>query len=161
YLFGYRFQDSKGAVLRAFGNLRDDRGKPLWLTWEAPRARSEDERDESDENIPAAPAFPIVGYTPSTGAMRKLGNLPVEVGELPLWLVHDALELTRCFACGGSNTITSLRADAEAAQTVVADAFYRSLPTSSRPRAQGYPGRGRKLLAFADSRQSAAYFAPY
>ena len=93
--------------------------------------------------------------------MRNLGNSQVRADEIPLWLVHDELKLNRCFACGGSNTITPLRADAEAAQSVVADAFYRSLPASSRPLAQGYPGRGRKLLAFADSRQSAAYFAPY
>ncbi len=59
------------------------------------------------------------------------------------------------------DTVTSIRADAEGAQTVVAEAFYRHLPASSQQLAQSYPGRGRKLLTFADSRQSAAYFAPY
>src|SRR5207253_115693 len=43
--------------------------------------------------------------------------------------------------------------------------FYRCLPPATsppaRPEAPDYPGQGRKLLAFADSRQSAAYFAPY
>ena len=37
----------------------------------------------------------------------------------------------------------------------------RRPPAPSSPGGAGVPGWGRKLLAFADSRQSAAYFAPY
>jgi hypothetical protein len=165
YLFGYRVSANGRNVLRAFGSEREDRadrGKPLWLTWEAPRPRSEDEIDETDDS---AGRFPVIGYKPSTGEFRDLSDGKVAAGEVALWRVHEKTELNRCFACGGQETITPVRADAAAAQAVVADAFYRCLPPATsppaKPEALDYPGQGRKLLAFADSRQSAAYFAPY
>lgn len=165
YLFGYRVTASGRNVLRAFGTEREDRadrGKPLWLTWEAPRPRSEDEEDETDDT---AGRFPVIGYKPATGEFRDLGDGKVADGEVELWRVHERTDLNRCFACGGQNTILPVRADAAAAQAVVADAFYRCLPPATsppaKPEALDYPGQGRKLLAFADSRQSAAYFAPY
>jgi hypothetical protein len=44
---------------------------------------------------------------------------------------------------------------------VLATALYQALPASTEPELQDLPGQGRKLLAFADSRQDAAFFAPY
>lgn len=165
YLFGYRVTENDRNVLRAFGTEREDRpdrGRPLWMTWEAPRARSEDEEEETDDS--SAP-FPILGYKPATGEFRDLRDGKVGPDEIALWRIHEKAELNRCFACGGQQTITPVRADAAAAQAVVADAFYRCLPAATSPPARvealDYPGHGRKLLAFADSRQSAAYFAPY
>lgn len=159
YLLGYQFTENGKDVLRAFGVPREERGKPIWLTWEPPQARSEDEADETEE-LPAT--FGKVGYDPSTGAFRMGVTGDVGPNEITLWLVKHEKTLGRCFACGGSGTVTPVQADAEAAQTVVADAFYRCLPPAHHlPDALDYPGKGRKLLAFADSRQSAAYFAPY
>jgi hypothetical protein len=158
YIFAYSFSGADGRVLRAFGAPREGRGEPTWLTWDPPVPCSEDEADEADE-APAA-AQPVV-YHPPTGAYR-----PAQGGEAapwrPLWLIQRGKEeLARCFACGGNATVTAIRAEAEAAQAVVAEAFYRNLPPSASKQAQYHPGQGRKLLAFADSRQSAAYFAPY
>jgi hypothetical protein len=165
YLFGWSFREAGGDVLHAFGQLRDERGQALWLSWQPPGAQSEDKEDETDEATPAARPFSTVAYRPTNGGWRVAADGQVAEDELPLWLIHRGAELNRCFACGGRETITPIRADAEAAQAVVADAFYRCLPPAvsppSPPAALDYPGRGRKLLAFADSRQSAAYFAPY
>lgn len=165
YLFGYRVMANGRNVLRAFGTEREDRadrGKPLWLSWEAPRSRSEDEDDETDGTVGI---FPVIGYKPSTGEFRDLGEGEIATDEIALWRVHEKTDLNKCFSCGGKETITPVRADAAAAQAVVADAFYRCLPAATSPPAKrealDYPGQGRKLLAFADSRQSAAYFAPY
>ena len=44
---------------------------------------------------------------------------------------------------------------------MIAETLYKQLPPSRRAEAKRYPGQGRKLLCFADSRQSAAYFGPY
>jgi hypothetical protein len=158
YLFGYAFPGvDGGAVLKAFGSPREERGKPLWLTWEEPRSNSEDEADEADE---AGPAGRAIRYDPATGAYADAAE--GGKGGVLLWLIKaDGEELGRCFACGVRGTVTAVRADADAAQTVIAEAFYRHLPPSVAVLAQRYPGKGRKLLTFADSRQSAAYFAPY
>jgi hypothetical protein len=161
YLFGYKSEGTGGTVLKAFGSLREERGKPVWLAWEPPQLRSEDEADEMEEESTARTAKqkPMM-YKPATGSLRPDDGAPGP-GEIRLWLIDQITELSRCFACGGSETVTAIRADAEAAQAVVAEAFYRSLPEARTGEALEYPGRGRKLLAFADSRQSAAYFAPY
>jgi hypothetical protein len=165
YLFGYRVTVHDRNVLRAFGTEREDRvdrGRPLWLTWEAPKPRSEDEAEETEDSVGR---FPIIGYKPETGEFRDLPDGKPGEKEVALWRIHEKADLNRCFACGGQETITPIRADAAAAQAVVADAFYRCLPPATsppaKPEALDYPGQGRKLLAFADSRQSAAYFAPY
>jgi uncharacterized protein DUF1998/helicase-like protein len=47
----------------------------------------------------------------------------------------------------------------EASAAVLATALYQALPADEE--SAGRPGGGRKLLAFSDSRQAAAFFAPY
>src|SRR5699024_5417621 len=44
---------------------------------------------------------------------------------------------------------------------VVATALYQALPEDTNAQIADQPGGGRKLLMFNDSRQSAAFFAPY
>jgi hypothetical protein len=44
---------------------------------------------------------------------------------------------------------------------VLATALYQALPASTDPEMEDLPGQGRKLLTFSDSRQDAAFFAPY
>src|SRR5262249_27774812 len=145
FLFGYRVGAGGRNVLRAFGTEREDRadrGKPLWLTWENPPPRSEDRADEADE---ADGPFPAGGYKPATGQVRHRPCGKVRDDEVPLWRVGERADLNRCFACGGQDTITPVRADAEAAQAVVADAFYRCLPAAPVPPARrealDYPGQ--------------------
>src|SRR5205823_5275477 len=45
YLFGHKV----GPTLQGFAGPEADPGDPLWLTYEQPRARSEDEDDEEPE----------------------------------------------------------------------------------------------------------------
>jgi hypothetical protein len=160
YLYGTATSDSGGATLTAAGATE---GHPTWLTWSAPDRRSDDETDEAGDDTPAR--FPALGLNPQTGRYRDLGTGDLTADEVRVWQVHTGEELQTCISCGGRNTVTGVRADAEAAQSVVADAFYRCLPEATCPPARSealeHPGRGRKLLAFADNRQSAAYFAPY
>ena len=158
FVFAYSFAGPDGAELRAFGSPREGRGSPTWLTWDPPQSVSEDEAEEAEETpIKARP----VAFHPGTGLYRPASET-AEPPWVKLWLIEAKREeLGRCFACGGTGTVTPIRAEAEAAQAVVAETFYRNLQPSSDPEARLYPGLGRKLLAFADSRQSAAYFAPY
>ena len=49
----------------------------------------------------------------------------------------------------------------DAPVSVLATALYSEIPEGKDSDAQEKPGQGRKLLIFADSRQDAAFFAPY
>jgi len=73
-------------------------------------------------------------------------------------------ELKRCAACGGRsnrNIVSRFLTGQDAPVGVLATALYEVLPSGQGPQAERSPGRGRKLLVFADSRQDAAFFAPY
>ncbi len=72
--------------------------------------------------------------------------------------------LRRCLACSGrSNTsiVNRFLTGQDAPVAVVATALYQALPQCSDPVQQVKIGEGRKLLSFSDSRQDAAFFAPY
>lgn len=66
-----------------------------------------------------------------------------------------------CLACGarGSGMIRQFESGNEAAAAVLATALYQALPADDD--LADRPGGGRKLLTFSDSRQAAAFFAPY
>lgn len=78
--------------------------------------------------------------------------------------LQEKPELRRCVACGSrSNTgiIYRFLTGKDAPVSVLATALYQALPPSTNPEMEPLPGQGRKLLTFADSRQDAAFFAPY
>lgn len=72
-------------------------------------------------------------------------------------------EIAGCLVCGarGPATVRLFETGADASGAVIATSLYQSLPASRGIAQQHLPGEGRKLLAFSDSRQAAAYFAPY
>lgn len=78
--------------------------------------------------------------------------------------LQDKPELRRCVSCGArSNTgiVYRFLTGQDAPVSVLATSLYQTLPASPDFEMEGLPGQGRKLLAFADSRQDAAFFAPY
>lgn len=70
--------------------------------------------------------------------------------------------MTRCTECGTQSRqgIRRLRTDVNAAPAVVTTALYQQLPEAVGEAADQVGG-GRKLLMFSDSRQAAAFAAPY
>ncbi|MCY4371814.1 MAG: DEAD/DEAH box helicase [bacterium] len=72
--------------------------------------------------------------------------------------------LRRCLACSGRTNgpiVLRFLTGQDAPVSVIATALYQSLPPSSNPETATKIGEGRKLLSFSDSRQDAAFFAPY
>jgi len=68
----------------------------------------------------------------------------------------------RCVMCGARNpngTVFRMLTGKDAPVSVLATSLYQALPPAEG--AAELPGQGRKLLSFADSRQDAAFFAPY
>ena len=72
-------------------------------------------------------------------------------------------EVSGCLVCGarGAATVRVFETGSDASGAVITTALYQNLPVADNPHGAMLPGEGRKLLAFSDSRQSAAYFAPY
>ena len=70
--------------------------------------------------------------------------------------------LTKCVCCGGrsggfDSVLRDVRTGEDAASAVIAEATIRAMPEEDDTK----PACGRRLLAFSDSRQRAAHFAPY
>jgi len=83
-----------------------------------------------------------------------VNELAVEGGEPP----------RECIACGKRSSRSVLYrflTGQDAPVSVLATGLYQQLPPARDPKLRGQPGEGRKLLAFADSRQDAAFFAPF
>lgn len=72
-------------------------------------------------------------------------------------------EQMHCAACStrSKGIIFRLLTGQDAPIGVLATALYTELPPSDEPEMQELPGQGRKLLLFSDSRQDAAFSAPY
>ena len=71
----------------------------------------------------------------------------------------DRGKFFKCYNCGSGqpNLIRRFRTTVNSTPAVLATSLYQLLPETQ----PSLPGGGRKLLAFSDSRQAAAYAAPY
>lgn len=69
----------------------------------------------------------------------------------------------KCLQCGaqGERTIRRFESGNDASVSVLTTSLYQAMPAASIEDQGDRPGGGRKLLVFSDSRQQAAYFAPY
>ncbi|MEU4394361.1 DEAD/DEAH box helicase [Kribbella sp. NPDC023855] len=78
-------------------------------------------------------------------------------------LKQSGEDIAGCLVCGarGSGTVRVFETGSDASGAVIATSLYQKLPPSADLSEGQRPGEGRKLLAFSDSRQAAAYFAPY
>lgn len=82
-----------------------------------------------------------------------------EVEEAP----NERRRRQRCVCCGARNpngTVFRMLTGRDAPVSVLATSLYQTLPPAPDAE-EGTSGQGRKLLSFADSRQDAAFFAPY
>lgn len=72
-------------------------------------------------------------------------------------------KLESCTVCGGraKELIRRLHTDSNAAPSVLTTSLFQLLPEADSEEAARKVGAGRKLLSFSDSRQAAAYAAPY
>lgn len=72
--------------------------------------------------------------------------------------------LTKCSACStrrNNGVVLRFLSGQDAPVSVLATALYQLIPPDPNEEYQALPGNGRKLLTFSDSRQNAAFFAPY
>ena len=104
------------------------------------------------------------------GALHAAGTTSctgVACGGTVLWPVRRLStaqdNVSGCLACGarGAAMVRQFETGGDAAASVITTALYQALPPAENEVEADQPGQGRKLLLFSDSRQAAAFFAPY
>ena len=140
----------------------------LELDGAAEPADEEDEDEEALEGAASSRATPsryCCGCgTISEGLVTTCSCGDVAVNVTRATPSKDSRDLRRCLACAGrtnSSIASRFLTGADAPVAVIASALYQEIPPSSEPSLALRTGGGRKLLSFADSRQDAAFFAPY
>ncbi len=89
-----------------------------------------------------------------TASRITVNEVVVEGGEPP----------RECISCGKRSSRAVLYrflTGQDAPVSVLATSLYQQLPPAQENKLREQPGEGRKLLTFADSRQDAAFFAPF
>jgi ATP-dependent helicase YprA (DUF1998 family) len=134
-------------------------------------AGAEDEDETASTGEDAPDLVGSVSICVSCGCLGEGASVPrcscVDRLTHRLWEVElkpDQRELRRCHACGirsNREIVSRFLTGQDAPVGVLAAALYESLPPSDDSSMTAKPGAGRKLLVFADSRQDAAFFAPY
>lgn len=135
---------------------------------------SVEDEDESDPEPEAVEAQAQRFLCPGCGRIGDAAGFPCECetagrphARIQVTLVKPAKGssvVRRCAACAGrtgGEIITRFTPGADAPVSVIATGVYQQLPPSADPSMADEVGEGRKLLVFADSRQDAAFFAPY
>ena len=171
YLVGVPATGEDGVTRLATALLFEDR--LTYLLVDTPPLEDEDEDEDesaviSDEESATSLDRTVVctscrayaeAQTPGCGCgsasvMAATAARPAKTGDV----------VRRCPACSGrSNTaiVSRFLTGADAPVAVIATSLYQGLPPSHDARQRAKVGAGRKLLSFSDSRQDAAFFAPY
>jgi superfamily II DNA/RNA helicase len=134
------------------------------LTWSRDTEEEDDESEEEESELTRPASVCLSCRSIEIGGQLTLAccEHPV-VRELRVLITKKADgNLTRCPICAGRaqpypTVLRGFATGEDAATAVLAEAAIRSLPREIRDK----PAEGRRILCFSDSRQRAAYFAPY
>lgn len=162
YIEGF---ESAGYLLpRRPQNVSAQTRRVFWLGTPV-HARLLDEAD-SEEGESAEWKEEIITVDPENGRLGALGGVRLTKVDFQRDEDSPSPIVRKCPACGsqapGAETevITPIHPGNEALGAVVVQKVMEALP--ERPqKAEHFPWNGRKLLAFSDNRQNAAFFAPY
>lgn len=166
YLVGAREATSSGGY--RIGHASPSSVMPVRALLGEPLGEDEDDEDQNLTQT-AGDAAVAISLCPGCGAIAETGapRCGCAVAAVRVWLARNAREdgaLRRCLACGhrpGSDPIYRFLTGSDAPVSVVATDLYQEIPPSQDPALRDEVGQGRKLLAFSDSRQDAAFFAPF
>lgn len=152
--------------LRAAPQAGDNRAV-MRLTGSSALVALEDDPDLDEEETSAEEAQPLYVHGATGAVAREPGEGMVSVFEVPLERDEEEKRdyLRRCVACGSrpsrySEAISGLHPGDEALSAVACQVVLEQLPAPTTP-ADGAMLGGRKLLAFSDNRQDAAFFAAF
>ncbi len=126
--------------------------------------------DEHGEESPDDGAWPAHILCCCCGQLVAKGEsltcpcrtLPLQVRRAPFdGTEQDRMYCPQCATRARGGAVYRFLTGQDAPVSVLATALYTELPPDFAVEMEEKPGQGRKLLIFADSRQDAAFFAPY
>lgn len=139
-----------------------------YLLLDTAEGATDEDEDEGDDETGVVEVFLCPGCGRIDGEPTIDCDCASPAGRIRMLscpVAEESPGLRRCGACGasghGGDAVGRFLTDQNAPAAVIATDVYRELPTSRDPEIATKVGSGRKLLAFADSRQDAAFFAPY
>ena len=139
-----------------------------WIVLETAEHGDDDEDEAPDATSTRDGDVAEAGFCPSCGAINPMGAAQCGYcrGKTRPAAVYESSKrsgkLTRCRACGarGPQVLRTLSAGSDATTAVLTSSLYEQLPMGP-VELRDNAGAGRRLLSFSDSRQAAAFFAPY
>lgn len=164
YLVGRLIDEDNGLTFK----LATDFGARQFLLLGPPvDADDEDEEAASGDPVATADARLLCPGCGQLGEQAPACGCTDRPTPLQVWVVaapKDGGVLHTCAACAsrtGGEAVLRVLTGSDAPVAVIATDLYQSLPPSADAAAAERVGEGRKLLTFSDSRQDAAFFAPY
>ena len=141
--------------------------RPSWLVLDARDVVIDEDDEALDDSVGSTGNDALL--CADCGSLRPLGTTQCANPECgatsarPVRVLDGhQRELSGCTRCGarGSSQVRLLQSGADASSAVLVTSLYQELP-AAKGEAGDFKGEGRKLLTFSDSRQAAAFFAPY
>lgn len=160
-----RSQEARGPVYFSLEAYR-----ALWeedtALGEAVESAAEEEAFEASEIVEEelAPSLvcPQCGQTWDANLSRPCAcdAQPVQLHRVEMGQRRALLRCIHCSTPRRKGGVYRFLTSRDAPVSLLLQALYRELP-EGQDKTRFYPGGGRKLISFADSRQTAAFFAPY
>ncbi|MFZ5810004.1 MAG: DEAD/DEAH box helicase [Chloroflexota bacterium] len=120
--------------------------------------------EKADETMEAMQICPHCGALYQSGLSENRCACGVDLLTVSKVDVSKQRTLKRCVSCstfGKSGVIYRFLTGQDAPVSVLAGTLYKDVPPARKEEERQKPGEGRKMLLFTDSRQRAAFFAPY
>lgn len=145
---------------------QDNSARTVWLSLYRDHFGEFDEDDVTLGQEDVKERKPL-GLCPRCGRFEQnprgsCGNAQCRTPLIPV-VRHVGSEPKSCLCCGSTSkrTVRKFESGNDAAASVLTTSLYQRLPGAQEDDSGRFPGGGRKLLVFSDSRQQAAFFAPY
>ncbi|MAT45431.1 MAG: DEAD/DEAH box helicase [Anaerolineaceae bacterium] len=175
YILGNIEEDHELKLLPYETNLKDLESTDTHFYYLGEQIAEENEDEDVISGSTEITAEKHEKYTICTGcgnlyegqASKQFCDCSIETPKILLYDIkvsRDTNTLKKCVSCGARSNrgiVYRFLTGQDAPVSVLATALYQQIPPDTHEFQRELPGEGRKLLTFSDSRQDAAFFAPY